>query len=87
MSTKILDTVVHALNLFDESKKEEAIKLLNAFLETVQKDPDNQEEYDLAMEAYIFLTDGDLREEGRDFGFSNTEDIRKKIENIKLKIK
>jgi hypothetical protein len=83
VETKILNVVTQALELFDKSKKEEAVKLLNSFLEIIEKNETNQAEYDLAMETYIFLIDGDLRKDGRDFGFSNIEEIKQEI--IKLK--
>lgn len=79
----ILDTVSQALDLYDNSKKEEAIKLLHNYFENTNKADIDQKEYDLAMETYIFLTDGDLRKEGRDFGFTNTEEIKKEILNFR----
>jgi hypothetical protein len=35
------------------------------------------------METYIFITNGDLRKDGRDFGFENTEEIRKELDKLK----
>jgi hypothetical protein len=83
MKTKILDVVSQSLELFENSKKEEAIRFLNTFLETVKKNTENQAEYDLAMETYIFLTSGDLRKEGRDFGFADTNEIKNEISKLK----
>ena len=83
MKIKILDTVSQALDLYDKSKKKEAIKLLNCFFQKTNKSDLNQKEYDLAMESYIFLTDGDLRKDGRDFGFTSTNEIKKEIINLK----
>ncbi len=83
MKTRILDVVSQSLDLFENSKKEGAITLLNTFLETVKKDTENQAEYDLAMETYIFLTDGDLRKEGRDFGFENINEIKNEVSKLR----
>lgn len=82
MKEDILDTIIKSIELFDNSQKEEAIKLLNTYLSASKKEEFKPEEYDLAMEAYIFLTDGDLRKVGRDFGFTDTEEIRKEIEKL-----
>jgi hypothetical protein len=83
MKINILDIVSQALDLYDNSKKEEAIRLLHDYFESTNRADIGQKEYDLAMETYIFLTDGDLRKEGRDFGFTNTEEIKKEILNFK----
>lgn len=74
------EIILNALDLFEKNEKQKAIDILYPYF---AGECDEGELYDLLMETYIFITYGDLRKEGRDFGFENTEEIRKELDKLK----
>lgn len=79
------------IDLYRQNQKEKASQnLLEAIEYFGGVDSDNiktrnkkdQDLYDLMFEFYIFATDGDLRESGRDFGFANVNEIEKELKKI-----
>lgn len=80
--TILIQTIQHSLELFESGKNEESKKVLRDLFKNDGLDRVDQGLYDLAMETYIFLYDGDLRKEGRNFGFANTEEIRLQLKKL-----
>lgn len=81
---KIYNSILEAIDVFDLGKVHDARKIMQILFEDGSLKAVDQELYDLAMEFYIYICDGDLRKEGRDFGFSNTSEIRQALEKLKV---
>jgi hypothetical protein len=73
------ETILKALDLYDKGLEQESIDLLYPFIVDEDENNFNEELNDVLMEAYTFITLGDLRPEGREIGFKNTEEIRNEI--------
>ena len=88
MQKDILDIVSQSIDLYDDSKADEAFGVLYDLFKVIDYLPDDKkeytrEEYSLAMDTYVFFTDRDLIEEGKIEGFANSDEIRKEIVRLK----
>jgi hypothetical protein len=63
-----------ALRLFQLGNKTKAIQLVFGPTHTNDYDQEGPLK-DLYMETYIFFTEGDLRKNGRDFGYTSVDKI------------
>lgn len=70
-----------ALLLYDLGYAREAAKVLYVYFDNP---PENcpPDIWDTIVETYIFVTDGDLRRLGRDFGFESTSVIREHLKQV-----
>lgn len=83
MSVKTVPLLQDAIALAQTGKADEAATLLRGVVSgTVEADPAEGEAFDLLIETYLFLMGGDLRKEGRDFGYASLEEITSALDRI-----
>mgnify|MGYP000860994367 CR=1 FL=1 len=83
MSVKTVPLLKDAIALAQTGKMAEAATLLRGVVSgTVEAEPAEGEAFDLLVETYLFLMGGDLRKEGRDFGYSSLEEITSALDQL-----
>lgn len=83
MPVKTVQLLQDAIALAKTGQIDEAATALRGVVTgNVETDVDEGELFDLLMETYLFLMGGDLRKEGRDFGYASIEDIESELNRL-----
>jgi len=84
MTKQILyNTILDAIKAYESNRIDDSKIIMIKLIKDDGLNKVDQRLYDLAMEFYIFIFDGDLRKEGRDFGFADTKEIRSALKKLK----
>lgn len=71
----------YALLLYDLDCKMDAASVMRGYFNKPPLDCP-QDLWDVIVETYIFITDGDLRQFGRNVGFASTDAIRDHLKQV-----